>query len=121
MSAGRWFLRLCVRLAWWLVCVGIGLAVVHVAVGVVGVVATTLFLTFVLLIGGIGAWAEHVEPRVFGPRSAESDAEFVVVVDRRVAVELDHVEFARALSAVAGAYLVECERRAGLGDQGGFR
>jgi hypothetical protein len=31
------------------------------------------------------------------------------------------VEFARALSAVADAYLVECERRAGLADQGGFR
>ena len=121
MSAGRRFLRLCARLAWWLVCLGIGLAVVHVAVSLAGAAATTLFLTFVLLMGGIGAWVEYVEPRVFASRSADSDAEFVVVVDRRVAGELDHVEFARALSAVAAAYLVECERRAGLGDQGGFR
>ena len=113
MSAGRRFLRLCARLAWWLVCLGFGLAVMH--------VATTLFLTFVLLMGGIGAWAEYVEPRVFAPRSADSDAEFVVVVDQRVAAEQDHVEFARALSAVADAYLVECERRAGLADGDRFR
>jgi hypothetical protein len=119
MNAGRRFLRLCVRLAWWLVCAGIGLAVVHVAVSLAGAVVTTLFLTFVLLMGGIGAWAEYVEPRVFAPRSTDSDTEFVV--DRRVAAELDHVEFARALSAVADSYLVECERRAGLADQGGFR
>lgn len=121
MSAGRRFLRLCARLAWWLVCVGFGLAVMHVAVSLAGAVATTLLLTFVLLLGGIGAWAEYVEPRVFAPRASDSEAEFVVVVDRRVAAELDHVEFARALSAVADAYLVECERRAGLADRDGFR
>jgi hypothetical protein len=121
MSAGRRFLRLCARLAWWLVCVGFGLAVMHVAVSLAGAVATTLLLTFVLLMGGIGAWAEYVEPRVFAPRSADSDAEFVVVVDQRVAAEQDHVEFARALSAVADAYLVECERRAGLADGDRFR
>jgi hypothetical protein len=121
MSAGRRFLRLCVRLARWLVFVGIGLAAVHVAVSLAGVVATTLFLTFVLLMGGIGAWAEYVEPRVFASRSAGSDGEFAVVVDQRVAAELDHVEFARALSAVADAYLVECERRAGLADGDRFQ
>lgn len=120
MSAGRRFLRLVARLAWWLVCLGFGLAVMHVVVNLAGAVATSLVLTFVLLIGGIGAWVEYVEPRVFGPRSVDSGAEFVVAADRRIVAELDHVEFARALSAVADAYLVECERRAGLVDGDGL-
>jgi hypothetical protein len=114
MSVGRRFLRLAVRLAWWLVCLGLGLAVMHAAVSLAGAVVTSLFLAFVLLMGGIGTWAEYVEPRVFGRRSADSGAEFVAAADRRIVAELEHVEFARALSAVADAYLVECERRAGL-------
>ena len=58
---------------------------------------------------------------MFGPPVRRTGCEFVVAVDRQVAAELDHVAFARALSAVADAYLDECERRAGLVDEDGFR
>ena len=43
----------CRSAGWWLVCVGFGLARVHVAVEPGRSVATTLLLTFVLLMGGI--------------------------------------------------------------------
>jgi hypothetical protein len=88
--------------------------VVRVAVVAVGVVALRLLLgvwpaavmlATVLLIWLAAGWA-NLEARVFGHRP----------VDRRQTPVPstqpgDHVAFARALTAVAAAYLAECERQ----------
>jgi hypothetical protein len=108
------------RLAWWLICLGLGLALVHLAVSVAGAVATAIFVTMVLVFGGIGAWAEYVEPRMFGPSAPAAPVEFVVAVDRQVAGELDHKAFAEALWSVADAYIDLCKDRAGVVDEDGF-
>ena len=120
MSTTRRVLRVAARLAWWLICLGFGLALVHLAVSLAGVVATTILVTMVLVFGGIGAWAEYVEPRMFGPSGPAAPVEFVVAVDRQVASEIDREAFAEALWSVADAYIDLCRDRAGVVDEDGL-
>jgi hypothetical protein len=87
----------------------VGLAVLNVAAVVVvvravaGAWVAALVVAPVLLGLLVAGWAV-VEARLFDRRPG-------AVVVRRPAE--DHVAFARALTAVAAAYLAECEREAG--------
>ena len=65
--------------------------------------AAAIALAAVGVAGVIVGWAS-VEARVFDRRRA--------VVMRHGSAHGDHVAFARALAAVAAAYLAECEREA---------
>jgi len=104
------------RLAW----LGLFVVGVQVMVAVVGVWPTAAIVAAGLVIDGLAVWADHVEPRLFAPRFPEP-ADFVVRLDPPPGVEVDHVAFARALSAVAGVYLEECRRQAGVVDEDGLR
>jgi hypothetical protein len=72
---------------------------------VLGVWIAAALIALVAVVGLIAGWAA-VEARAFDhdPRSAR-------VVVRAPGTTADHVAFARALRAVATAYLTECERQ----------
>jgi len=65
-----------------------------------------------VVVGALAVWARWVEPWLFAPRVPPGD-DFVVRLVPPPGVEVDHVAFARALVAVADAYLDECVRQAG--------
>jgi hypothetical protein len=92
-------------------------AVVRLSEKVVGCVVTAGLLALAVVCGAVQAWAVYVEPRLFGSPGVPDE----VVVDRRALAQLDHVDFARALSAVADAYLDECQRRASPDNEGWFQ
>jgi hypothetical protein len=73
-----------------------------------------------LTLGALAAWASWVEPWLFAPRFPDGD-DFVVHLTPPPGVEVDHLAFARALSAVADAYVDECVRQAAAElDEDGF-
>jgi hypothetical protein len=121
MSPGRRFLRLAARLAWWLICLGFGLATMRLTVSLAGAMATAMFLAVVLLVGGIGAWAEYVEPRVFG---VPGDPLGGRVRGRRPAGHRRAGSYGVRPGAVGcggrAARRAQCERRAGRADGDGF-
>jgi hypothetical protein len=86
-----------------LVAVAAAVAVVLVVRAVLGVWATAALLAVVAVAGLIAGWAA-VEARCFrrAPASRPPVRELPVT---------DHVAFARALAAVAAAYLTACERQ----------
>ena len=118
MSGDRVGVRLAPRVGCWSAALALGVAVVRLSENVVGGLVTAGLLALAVVGGAVQAWAVYVEPRLFGSPRAPDE---VVVVDRRAVAELDHLDFARALSAVADIYLDECQRRAGLDDEGRFR
>jgi hypothetical protein len=96
-------------------------AVVRVMVAVVGVWPSAALVALFFTVGAVAAWATKVEPRLFAPRFPElAPGEFLVHLDPPPGVEVDHLAFARALSAVADAYVEECRRQAGVVDEDGF-
>jgi hypothetical protein len=119
MSAVVRVLRAVVRVGRRLVWLALFVVGVQVMAAVVGVWPTATIVAAGLVIDGLAAWADHIEPRLFAPRFPELGPEFVVRLDPP-GVEVDHVAFAQALSAVADAYLQECRRQAGVVDEDGF-
>lgn len=108
-----------VRVGRCLVWLALFVAGVQVMADVFGVWPTAALVAAGLVVGGLAAWADHVEPRLFAPRFPEP-AEFVVQLDPPAGDEVDHLAFARALSAVADAYVEQCRRQAGVVDEDGF-
>jgi hypothetical protein len=77
-------------------------AVVLVVRAVLGVWATTALLAAVAVAGLIAGWAA-VEDRCFRAPASRPPVQELPITD--------HVAFARALAAVATAYLTACERQ----------
>ena len=117
-AAGRVAGRLVRVVAGWLTC-GAVCWLVLCLVGVPATAATAVVAGVELVAAGVCWWALVVEPWLFAPRPS-TRPQVVAGSPRRPASagEVDHVEFARALSLVADRYLVECEHRAGLDDRG---
>ena len=104
--------------AWWLTC-GAACWLVLRVVGVPAPAAMAVVLGVGLVAVVVCWWVLVVEPWLFAPRPSTRPQ--VVTGPPRLparADEVEHVEFARALSLVADRYLVECEHRAGLDRRG---
>ena len=104
--------------AWWLIC-GAACWLVLRVVGVPAPAAMAVVLGVGLVVAAVCWWVLVVEPWLFAPRPSTRPQ--VVTGPPGLparADEVDHVEFARALSLVADRYLVECEHRAGLDHRG---
>jgi hypothetical protein len=80
------------------------IAVVLIVRAVLGVWAAALLGALAALVGFIAGWAA-VEARTFDRQR------HVPPTGRMPGVAADHAAFARALTAVAAAYLSECERQ----------
>jgi hypothetical protein len=80
-------------------------ALVVVVRAALGVWAAAVLVALAAMAGLIAGWAA-VEARAFDRRRPSPPAAV-----RAPDVAADHVAFARALSAVAAAYLTECERQ----------
>jgi hypothetical protein len=86
----------------------VAVALVLVVRGLLGVWATAVLVAVAAMVGLIAGWAA-VEARAFDrPRPSPP-----VLIPRRAPglTAGDHTAFARALTAVAAAYLTECERQ----------
>jgi hypothetical protein len=75
---------------------------------VLGVWVAAGLIALVLMAALVAAWS-RIEARAFAPRRPPSP--IPRVPGRSRLVPGDHVAFARALAAVATAYLAECERQ----------
>jgi hypothetical protein len=83
----------------------VAVALVVVVRAVLGVWAAAALVALAAMVGLIAGWAA-VEARAFDRRRPSPPA-----VVRASGATGDHLAFARALSAVAAAYLTECERQ----------
>ncbi|HEX6239157.1 MAG TPA: hypothetical protein VFZ68_18305 [Acidimicrobiales bacterium] len=110
--------RLVRVVGWWLTCGAVCWLVLRL-VGLPTAAATAVVSGVGLVAGALVWWALVVEPWLFAPRPS-TRPQVVTGPSRRPvsADEVDHVEFARALSLVADRYLAECEHRAGLDERG---
>ena len=114
---GRRVVRLVRVAVWWLTCGAVCWLVLRL-VGLPTAAATAVVAGAGLVAGGLVWWALVVEPWLFAPRPS-TRPQVVTGPPRPVTSdEVEHVEFARALSLVADRYLVECEHRAGLDHRG---